>query len=190
MTDSLHMVVKDLPRRGPVSAAAKDFVPRHRACISKPGKRRSHASGTGDGNWEEGGLMRRSRVHPAFVAWVVALAAAATSACNSTRIGSAGGDVAPAYAPVSVELRNENYNDMAVYVVAHGVAARIATVMGNETSTITLDPSFYEAQDMQIIARPIGGLGGATTGRLMLRPGDRLEFRIAQNLPASTIIVR
>ena len=131
--------------------------------------------------------MWYSRVRLALAAIVVALA---TSACNSSRIGSAAGDIAPAFTPVAVELRNENYNDMAVYVIAHGVASRVGTVMGNETSTIKVDPSFFEAQDAQIIARPIGGIGGATTGRLVLRPGDNLEFRIAQNLPASTIIIR
>ena len=131
--------------------------------------------------------MKYSRVGLALVAVVVALA---TSACNASRIGTAASEVAPAYTPVAVELRNENYNDMAVYVIAHGVASRVGTVMGNETTTIEVDPSFFEAQDAQIIARPIGGIGGATTGRLVLRPGDKLEFRIAQNLPASTTIVR
>lgn len=132
--------------------------------------------------------MGYSRVCLAFA--VVIASATATSACNSSRIGSEDGEVAPAYAPVAVELRNENYNDMAVYVIAHGVASRLGTVMGNDTSTIEVDPSFFEAQDAQILVRPIGGIGGATTGRLVLRPGDTLEFRIAQNLPASTIIIR
>lgn len=100
----------------------------------------------------------------------------------------AAGQLVPANA-VTVAVNNQNYYDMDVYVVSDGLPTRLGTVNSNQHETFVLDPSVI-ARDLRIVAAPIGGNGRASTGTIVVAPGQTVEFRIAPLLSNSTTYIR
>jgi len=127
--------------------------------------------------------MRSSR-------FLIALFAAATtvsaSACSKT--GRAAGDVAPAMS-IGLTVMNQNFLDMDVYAVSDGLATRIGTVTGNNTRSFSLHPSLA-SRDLRIVATPIGGNGRASSGEVIVSPGQTIEFKIGSILRNSSVSVR
>jgi hypothetical protein len=108
------------------------------------------------------------------------------SACS--RNNQAAGDISPADV-VSVQVRNENFLDMDVYVVSQGLATRLGTVTGNGTRHFVLDRS-VSSQDFSVVATPIGGNGRASSGALRIGPGQTVDFTIGSLLNNSSVLVR
>lgn len=91
---------------------------------------------------------------------------------------------------VGLVVQNQNFYDMDLYVVSEGLATRIGDVTGNSTARFTLDPSFFPANDLRIIATPVGGNGRATSGPLSVGPGQTITFTIASVLRQSSATIR
>ena len=127
--------------------------------------------------------MRSSRY---FIALLVASATVPISACSRTT--QAAGDLAPA-ASIGLSVTNQNFLDMDVYAVSDGLATRLGTVNGNNTRTFALHPSLA-SRDLRIVATPIGGNGRASTGEVLVSPGQTIEFRIGSILRNSTVSIR
>jgi hypothetical protein len=121
---------------------------------------------------------------------VLTLALAAAVPLGGCHGGSKSGQVAPATAGVTVEVRNQNFADMDVYVVSEGLATRLGTATGHSTTTFGLDGSFFPSSDLRIVATPIGGNGRASSGIVQISPGQTLEFTIAPLLRASSVLIR
>jgi hypothetical protein len=100
----------------------------------------------------------------------------------------AGGEVAPSGA-IGLQVRNENFLDMDVYAVSNGLATRIGTVTGNSTAHFVLNESLA-AQDLRIVATPIGGNGRASSGNITVAPGETIDFRIGSTLRNSSVVIR
>ena len=113
------------------------------------------------------------------------LASAASSGCRS----ASPYDEAERTNTVTLVVQNENYNDMNIYAVAGGLATRIGRVRGNATGRFELSDAFYNASDFVIDATPVAGNGRATTGLLNVSSGLTVQFTIAPNLRASSVIV-
>jgi hypothetical protein len=127
------------------------------------------------------------RSHRLAIAFFAACAAAsAASACAHT--GQAAGDLAPATA-IGLSVTNQNFLDMDVYAVSDGLATRLGTVNGNNSRIFTLNPSLA-VRDLRIVATPIGGNGQASTGEVIVSPGQTIEFRIGSTLRNSTVSIR
>lgn len=108
------------------------------------------------------------------------------AACSRT--GQAAGEVAPASA-VGLHVRNNNFLDMDVYAVSAGLATRLGTVTGNSSRNFVVSPTLA-TPDLRIVATPIGGNGRASSGQLLVSPGQTIEFTIGANMLNSTAFIR
>jgi hypothetical protein len=92
--------------------------------------------------------------------------------------------------PIPVHVRNENYLDMNVAVIAGSATRRLGTVSGNSEADFKIDWSAAgNGQGVQLTATPIGGRGSTGTGLLNVAPGQIIEFRIGSVLRQSTVSV-
>lgn len=91
---------------------------------------------------------------------------------------------------VSLNVQNQNFYDMDLYVVSEGLATRIGDVTGNSTGHFVLDPSFFPTNEIRIIATPVGGNGRASSGPLNVGPGQSINFTIGSLLRQSSATVR
>lgn len=115
-----------------------------------------------------------------------AMAAFTATAC--TRTNEAAGTLAPANV-VGLRVQNNNFLDVDVYAVSQGVPTRIGTVTGNSTKSFAIDGSLV-TQDFRVIATPIGGSGQASTGAIIVAPGQTIEFTVGSTLRNSTVSIR
>ena len=86
-------------------------------------------------------------------------------------------------------VTNQNFLDMAQDAVSDGLATRLGTVNGNNSRIFTLNPSLA-VRDLRIVATPIGGNGQASTGEVIVSPGQTIEFRIGSTLRNSSVSIR
>jgi hypothetical protein len=91
---------------------------------------------------------------------------------------------------VGLVVQNQNFYDMDVYVVSQGVATRIGDVTGNSTARFRLDPSFFPASELRVVATPVGGNGRAFSGPLNVAAGQTIVFTIASVLRQSSATIR
>jgi hypothetical protein len=109
-------------------------------------------------------------------------------ATGCSRTGQAAGEVAPTSA-IGLRVRNNNFLDVDVYAVSAGLATRLGTVTGNSSRNFVLDASLA-TPDLRIVATPIGGNGRASTGQVLVSPGQTIDFTIGSILQNSTVIIR
>ncbi len=117
---------------------------------------------------------------------VAATTGFAATAC--TRTNEAAGTLAPANV-IGLRVQNNNFLDVDVYALSQGVPTRLGTVTGNTARTFVVDGSLV-TQDFRIIATPIGGSGQASTGALLVSPGQTIEFTVGSTLRNSTVSIR
>ena len=110
----------------------------------------------------------------------------AASAC--ARTNEAAGTVVPANV-VGLRVQNNNFLDVDVYAVSQGVPTRLGTVTGNSTRDFVVDGSLV-TQDFRVIATPIGARGQASTGAIIVSPGQTIEFTVGSTLRNSTVSIR
>ena len=91
------------------------------------------------------------------------------------------GAVAPInpHAEVALNVDNQNFLDMTVYLVRGGQRIRLGTVPGLSSRTIMLRPEYvgYGA-DLQVEVHPIGGQGNPITESISVHPGDVIRLTI------------
>lgn len=121
---------------------------------------------------------------------LIALLATVGSACAHGRNAFRPADGAAANGSVTLAVNNNNFADVDVYVVSEGLATRLGTVTGNSKDTFRLDPSFFPAGDLRIVATPIGGNGRASSGPLNVAGGQTIVFNIAPVLRQSSASIR
>lgn len=102
-----------------------------------------------------------------------ALAAAATAACF------AGKPRAPNES-AKVEVENQAFSDMTVYVLdAGGSRRRIGTATGLSTTVLTIPQSvFGNGREVLFVVDPIGSSRTARTNRIYVTPGDQVRMVI------------
>jgi hypothetical protein len=120
---------------------------------------------------------------------LIALAGCVVSAASSGCRSAGSYEEAEQTNTVTLVVQNENHTDMNIYAVAGGLATRIGRVTGNSTARFNVGEAFYNASDFRIDATPVVGTGRATTGPLNVASGLTVQFTIAPNLRASSVIV-
>jgi hypothetical protein len=115
------------------------------------------------------------------------LAAFGTTACRSSNAYDIG---QPQAGGATLVVRNDNYSDVDVYVVSSGLPSRVGTVTGNSTARFSLNPSLVTAPDFRVVATPIGGNGRASSGPLLVSPGQTVYFTIGPVLSQSFATVQ
>jgi hypothetical protein len=87
-------------------------------------------------------------------------------------------------------VKNDNLLDMDVYAISSGLPTRIGTVTGLSTARFALQPTLFGATDFRVVATPIGGNGRASSGQLIVQPGQTIDFTIGSSLRQSFASVR
>jgi hypothetical protein len=90
--------------------------------------------------------------------------------------------------PIPVHVKNENFLDMNVSVVAGGANRRLGTVSGNGSGDFTIPWNAANGQGIYFLAVPIGGSGAAPSATLNVSPGQVIDFRIETVLRQSVAI--
>ena len=96
---------------------------------------------------------------------------------------------APVDSTVTLEVRNDNFSDVAVWVISFGQTRRLGVVTGNTSQTWALNPSVVRASDLRIVATPIGANGRASSGPIVVQPGQTIQFTVGTRLTNSVVSV-
>ena len=85
-------------------------------------------------------------------------------------------------AETALNVDNQNFLDMNVYLVRSGQRIRLGTVPGLSSRVIMLRPEYvgYGA-DLQFEVHPIGGQGNPITESISVHPGDVIRLTIPPN---------
>src|SRR5690349_4961705 len=90
---------------------------------------------------------------------LVVLSLVALAACARNKGGEQESDIEPAREPIQVHVRNENFLDMTIAVIASGVSRRLGQVSGNGVGDFTINANITNGQSINVTATPIGGNG-------------------------------
>lgn len=81
--------------------------------------------------------------------------------------------------PTTLEVDNESFNDMRIYVVQGGQRFRVGEVTGKNTAILKLPKSLLPGfTRLRVEAVPIGANGHSITEEISVEPGDKLSLRI------------
>jgi hypothetical protein len=113
----------------------------------------------------------------------------ATACAPGTQVQSAPG--APMEVRTEVEVTNNNWSDMRVYVDRGGVKTRIGTVTSMTTRMLAIPRALLRpGSSVRLVADPIGAPQEFVSPSLLVNPGQRVEFTIQNHLSVSSISVR
>ena len=124
--------------------------------------------------------MRRSRAP--FTAAVLLLAAGCARSpappAGPSPVASADTNSAGTSRGIPVQVNNENFNEMMVYLVHDGTRWLIGQVGGLAETTLTVPASLAPADErVRLRAEAVGG-GGTTTPLLIVPPGQQVYWTI------------
>ena len=92
---------------------------------------------------------------------------------------------------VMLVVRNDNYSDMKIFAVRGGQRTRLGTAIGNTSTSFKIAERFYSfGGDMRVDATPIGGNEYASTGTVVVSPGQTIVFTIAPVIRMSAVLLR
>lgn len=121
----------------------------------------------------------------------VALSAMLTFGAGACASGFGGGDGGFRQSPDTlVQVENNNWSDMTIYVVRSGTRMRLGTVVSMNSTIFVVPPSMVNASgEVQLIADPIGGSATFTTHPVLVNPGQQIEFTLENNINLSSLSV-
>jgi hypothetical protein len=138
---------------------------------------------------EQDEIMRTSRA--SFTASLLLLAAGCARspapAGSPSPLASSGADSARPSRAIQVQVDNQNFSAMNVYLVTSGSRWLVGNVPGLTKTTLTVPASLAPAdQQVRLRAQPIGGLGATTTPTLIVPPGQQVYWTIGSDPAMST----
>ena len=82
-------------------------------------------------------------------------------------------------AAATVEVQNQGFADMTIYVLSHGARVRLGLAGGHSTSRFPI-PAYVLGGDrlVRFLADPIGGTREPVTEEISVDPGDTVELTI------------
>jgi hypothetical protein len=121
-----------------------------------------------------------------------ALVALATSACSSTSerrfIIGGGGERSR---EIRVEVVNDNFLDMGVFVMEGATNFRLGDVTGKNSATFTLNlDQISPSGGLRLLADPVGSREAYLSDAVAVNPGVIVVFHIAPALSQSYVILR
>jgi hypothetical protein len=79
----------------------------------------------------------------------------------------------------TIEVQNEDFNDMTVYVLVNGSRTRLGIAPGNKNTVLTIPAYLLNGVPlMRFVANPIGGNRTPVSEEVDVNPGDQLEMVI------------
>ncbi len=111
--------------------------------------------------------------------------------CASMGGKGAAGDTSMRDAPVTLFVRNYNWNTVHVYVMGAGQNLSLGQLSSMDTATYVIPRSILASdQSVRLIADPIGSVQGYISEPVFVSAGDRIEWTINNALSQSVISVR
>lgn len=93
--------------------------------------------------------------------------------------------------PALLEVRNQNWSDMVVYLSRGSARQRLGSVTSQNEATFQLNPSIIAtAASLQFVAAPIGSDRVYTSLPIIVGPGDRIVWRLRERLEQSELFKR
>jgi len=90
-----------------------------------------------------------------------------------------------------LQVSNQNWSDMNVYLVRGGSKQRLGTVGSNMTGRFKLPRHiFTSTEPLQLLADPIGSARTYTSPPLLVSPGQTVEWRLENNVALSSYFIR
>jgi hypothetical protein len=79
----------------------------------------------------------------------------------------------------TIDVQNQDFNDMTVYVIVNGARTRLGIAPGNKTTVLTI-PDYLLAGTtfLRFVCDPIGGNRTPVTEEVDVTPGDQLVMVI------------
>jgi hypothetical protein len=79
----------------------------------------------------------------------------------------------------TIDVQNQDFNDMRVYVIANGARTRLGIAYGNKTTVLTIpDYLLTGTTFLRFVCDPIGGNRTPVTEEVDVTPGDELVMII------------
>ena len=127
-------------------------------------------------------------MRPRSLATAVLVPLALASACagKNKRAGAAAADSA------TLEVRSNYIGPVDVFAIRdNGFRVRLASNVSSRLQRVRLNGSLIGGGgSLRIIAVPLADRGVASTGVIVVRPGNVVEFTVSPNLSASTVYIR
>lgn len=92
--------------------------------------------------------------------------------------------------PIPIHVKNENFLDMNIAVVAGGVSRRLGQVTGNSSADFKIAWAVANGQLISIMATPIGGRDRYVSAGLSVGSGQMIEVHLGSVLRQSSAIVQ
>ena len=86
-------------------------------------------------------------------------------------------------------VENNNWQDMALYLLRAGTKVRVGTVPSFSKVSIPLSGALIGAGEIQLLADPIGSSRRFVTEPIAVQPGQQVRFRLENNLAVSSYSV-
>ncbi|HEX2207459.1 MAG TPA: hypothetical protein VHG93_07235 [Longimicrobium sp.] len=88
-----------------------------------------------------------------------------------------------------VQVANNGFADVTVYVVQSGMRQRLGTVTGLSRQRFPLTRVAHESADVYLLADPVGGARTYLSPPVRVRPGDAVDLRLHATLSMSSVSV-
>jgi hypothetical protein len=119
------------------------------------------------------------------------LAASLVGGCASMGGKGGGDDTSMRDAPVTLSVRNYNWNTVHIYVMGAGQNVSLGQLSSMDTATYVIPRSILASdRSVRLIADPIGSRQAYISDPVFVTAGDRIEWTINNALAQSVISVR
>jgi len=128
-----------------------------------------------------------------YLAAAVLAALAATSCSKQTASSpfTGGGGQGREARQIRIEVVNNNFADMSIYVMDSGTNFRVGDVTGKTTARFTLDPNqISPSAGLRLLADPIGSRDAFLSDPVSAGPGSFVVFTIGAALSQSYVTLR
>jgi len=126
--------------------------------------------------------MSNIRYHRVVLGAAMLLAASASCAKHGVSSG-------PATQPIPLDVTNENWLDVDVFVVRGTTRYRLGTVSGNSSATLSIPASVVVHGEFQLMADPIGSKDIYVTDRITAGPDQTVQLTLAPRMRMSSFAV-
>jgi hypothetical protein len=98
------------------------------------------------------------------------------AACSARESGE--GSPSPTHGPATLQVENQNFYDMTVYVLDGVQRQRLGVARGNSTTSLTIPDRLVRggATPLRFLCDPIGGQGLPVSEEIVVQPGDVVEL--------------
>ncbi len=98
------------------------------------------------------------------------------------------GDLEVSQGEIALRVTNHNFLDVAIYVVHDGQRTRVGTVTGSSSQVFFLPFRLLgQGREIQLLGDPIGSTQLARTERLVVQPGQYIDWTLETDLRRSSV---